>query len=179
MVIEAYAKCDCGKKQSPLPDFDTWDWSNADSIDASMCRSRLKVGIPAGYLLWDEVELTMADLMQCAVDVGIMPGQPRMLGDIPLVQLVCRPGKWHAHIIHGGTFDANSPMLLRRAVAAERPAKWYIEDGSGRAITFLAHRNLFAPEATLAVGYFGREPDRNSRFVRAKFPELLVTRESS
>ena len=105
LVIEAYAKYDWGKKQSPLPDFDTWDWSNADSIDDSMCRSHLKVGIPAGYLLWDQVEVTMADLVQSAVEAGIMPGQPRMLGDIFPDQLTYKPGKWHDQIIHGGTFD--------------------------------------------------------------------------
>ena len=172
-MIEAYAKYDCGKKQTPLPDFDTWDWSDANSIDDSMCRSHLKVGIPAGYLLWDEVEVTMADLLQCAVEGGIIPGQPRMLGLVRPDRLVCRPGNWHDHITHGGTFDENSPMLLRRAVAVESPARWYVEDGSGRAITFVAHQNLFDHESTLAIGCLGREPDRNSRFMREKFRELL------
>ena len=80
IVIEAYAKYDCAKKNRPVPDFVTWDWSRADAIDGEMESAQLKTGIPAGYLLWDEVELAMSDLRECAVVGHIFPGKPRALG---------------------------------------------------------------------------------------------------
>src|SRR5258708_7429740 len=79
-VIEAYAKYDCPKKDCPTPDFATWDWSKADAIDREMKSAGLKEGIPAGYRLWDMVEITMSDLRECAVEGKIFPGQSRKLG---------------------------------------------------------------------------------------------------
>jgi hypothetical protein len=81
-VIEAYAKYDCSKKDRATPAFATWDWSGADAIDRRMRCKGLKTGVPAGYLLWDEVEVTMSGLRDCAVDVNIFPGQSRKLGRV-------------------------------------------------------------------------------------------------
>jgi hypothetical protein len=79
-AIEAYVRYDCGKKGLPVPDFAQWDWSAADSIDAEMASARFKSGIPAGYLQWDKVEVTMSGLRDCAVDVAIFArGKPRSL----------------------------------------------------------------------------------------------------
>ncbi|MGB0065568.1 MAG: hypothetical protein WBP85_14060 [Terracidiphilus sp.] len=173
-VIEAYATYDCQKKGQPLPDFGNWDWSRADAIDRAMCRAHLKVGIPAGYILWDQVELTLSDLSKCAVVGDMFPGQPRRLGLVARDQLArCRPGSWHGHITHGKTFDETAPMLLRVAVTSEAPALYYIEDGSGRAATFIANKHLFDELQTLAIGYLGRIADRNSRFMQQRFQELL------
>lgn len=173
-VIEAYARYDCPKKGLPTPDFAAWDWSEADSIDRAMKSAHLKIGVPAGYLLWDEVEITMSDLLESAVDVGIFPGQRRMLGFIKPDQLArCRPGQWHGWITQGRTFDEDAPMLLRPAVSGESPASWYIEDGSGRAITFVANQHLFDPSQTLAIGFLGRKPDPRSLFMQQNYRELL------
>ena len=79
-VIEAYARYDCLKKNCRMPDFASWDWLQADAIDREMERAELKCGVPAGYLLWDEVEITLSDLRDCAVDVRFFPGQSRKLG---------------------------------------------------------------------------------------------------
>ena len=68
-VIEAYAKYDCSQTGRATPVFATWDWSQADAIDKEMCGAHLKTGVPAGYLLWDEIELTVSDLRECAVDI--------------------------------------------------------------------------------------------------------------
>jgi len=79
-VIEAYTQYDCSKTGHPIPDFRTWDWSQADEIDRAMNCAHLKIGVPAGYHLWDQVELSISDLRECAVDVNIFPGQSRKLG---------------------------------------------------------------------------------------------------
>jgi hypothetical protein len=46
-----------------------------------MARAGLKPGVLAGYLQWDFLELTIADLRECAVLSDIFPpGYPRKLG---------------------------------------------------------------------------------------------------
>ncbi len=176
-VIEVYAKYDCPKKNRPLPAFATWDWSQADAIDKEMCRSQLKTGVPAGYLQWDEIEVTMSILRECAVHVEIFPGRSRKLGLVGAGELLrwkleCdKP--WYEGIARGETLGEAAPMLLRPAVSGEFPASWYIEDGSGRATAFVANQQVFGPSRTLAIGYLGRKPDPNSTFMRKKFSELL------
>jgi hypothetical protein len=82
IVIEAYAKYDCSKTHRPLPDFASWDWSRADTIDSELCCAGLKCGVLAAYLIWDKVELTLSDLRECAVEVRIFPRQSRKLGEV-------------------------------------------------------------------------------------------------
>jgi hypothetical protein len=182
-VIEAYAKYDCLKKGRQQPDFAACDWSQADVIDRKMELAGLKTGILAGYRLWDKVEVTMSDLRECAVFADIFPGQPRQLGlvrlhdwDHKLLQYLKgspRPS-WYGRIKKGEVLDETAPLMLRPAVRGEFPARWYIEDGSGRAITFLANHALFADTSqTLALGYLGPEPDPCSSFMQRKFPDLL------
>jgi len=84
-VIESYAKYDYQKKRNSetLPDFDTWNWSSADAIDEELCRAGLKTGIPAGYLSWNMVQLTIPNFRECAVVVNIFSEQRhRQLGII-------------------------------------------------------------------------------------------------
>ena len=159
-VIEAYAKYDCAKKGRLRPDFRTWNWLDADAIDGEMQRAGLKIGVPAGYLLWDKVEVTIPDLRECAVVDGIFPGKSRKLGLIELSNGLAgwkpnRAALWYDDIVQGRTFDESAPLMFRPAVKAEAPASWYVEDGSGRAIAFIANQIRFAPSRVLAIGFFG------------------------
>jgi len=138
----------------------------------------LKAGIPAGYMLWDEVEISLSDLRESAVDVNIFPGKSRMLGLLEAKgELVgWRPDRrtcWYDDITRGQVFDEHAPMLLRAAVSSEFPASWYVEDGSGRAVAFVANQRLFNSSQTLAIGFLARKPDICSSFMKSKFRELL------
>ena len=119
----------------------------------------------------------MSDLRECAVFVCIFPRQSRKLGLVGAAELArwkAQPwNSWYERIIRGETFDETAPMLLRRAVRGESPARWYIEDGSGRAVAFVKNQHIFDPSRTLAVGYLGRKSDPHSSFMQEKFPELL------
>jgi hypothetical protein len=84
-----------------------------------------------------------------------------------------------ARQLRGETFDETAPLLLRRAVSNEFPASLYIEDGSGRAVTFIANQHLYGPKQTLAVGYLGCQPDPHSSFMQARFRELLKSKTAS
>jgi hypothetical protein len=187
-VIEAYARYDRPKKGRRTPDFATWDWSGADVIDREMNRADLKEGVPAGYLEWKKVEVTMSDLRECAVEERIFSGQPhRQLKLIELngglvdweLKLFQHLGNrpvppWYATIKKGGILDETAPFLLRPAVKGECPARWYIEDGSGRAATFLANESIFDLSQTLAIGYLGHELDLRSSFMHRHYAELCA-----
>jgi hypothetical protein len=176
-VIEAYARYDCSKTNRPVPAFAAWDWSQADAIDREMECAHLKVGVPAGYLLWDEVEVTMSDLRECAVDVSIFSGQSRSLGLVSASGFSDwkrgRDNRWYEPIARGLALGEAAPILLRPAVNRESPARWYIEDGSGRSVAFVANQHLFDPLQTLAIGFLGRTPDPRSSFMQKEFLELL------
>jgi len=178
MVIEAYAKYDCSKKGRPIPDFATWEWSSADGIDEEMRCAGLKQGVPAGYLLWDRAELTLPVLRDCAVFGGMFPEQPRKLGLIERngALIGWKPDRecaWFREVVDGLVFDETAPFLLRPAVRAEKPASWYVEDGSGRAVALLANQHRFNSSQTVGIGYLARTPDENSSFMKQTFPELL------
>jgi hypothetical protein len=64
-------------------------------------------------------------------------------------------------------------MILRTAVASERPARWYIEDGSGRGMALVACAGLHSPDEITAHGYLAVIPDPMSRFMKDNFAELL------
>lgn len=174
-VIEAYATYDCAKKNRQTPDFGTWDWWDADAIDSEMCRAGLKCGVPAGFLSWDETAVTIDDLRRCAVHGAIFPDQPRPLGMVDGSELGgWRPDRatvWYEAICNGRV--PGGPILLRPSVSNEGPARWYVEDGSGRAIAFVANNRLFGPSQIVATGYLGRSVDVGSSFMRQRFPELL------
>lgn len=179
VVVEAYARYDCSKKSSSLPDFATWDWSRADAIDSEMRQSGLKCGVPAGYLRWAKVEIALVDLRECAVVANLFPGQSRKLGCVERAGGLVgwRPNRetaWHQKIVAGQTFLEGAPLLLRPAVSGEFPARWYIEDGSGRAVSFLANQSQFRPGQTLAIGYLGQQADLQSSFMLENFRELCT-----
>jgi hypothetical protein len=188
-VIESYAKYDFQKKRNSesLPDFNEWSWSEADAIDEELHRAGLKTGIPAGYLLWNIVQITIPDFRECAVVGGIFAGQiHRQLGLIEqngglanwedkLFQHLGnrQVPSWFDYIKHGGVLADSAPFLLRPSVSSEHPARWYVEDGSGRAVTFVANANAFGPSDAVAIAYLGTLPDPSSKFMRTRFPELL------
>jgi hypothetical protein len=120
----------------------------------------------------------MSDLRECAVVDDIFPGQSRKLGLVERAGGLVgwkpnREASWYDNIVRGQTFDETAPLMLRPAVSGESPASWYIEDGSGRVIAFVANQILFGPSQTLAIGYLGCEPDPHSSFMQQHFRELL------
>ncbi len=180
-VIEAHAAYDCSKTHRPLPDFTTWDWTQADAIDRELREAGLKWGVLGGYLLWDLVELTIPDLWQCAVLADIFPGEARALGFVGRARLSeWRPvpdTEWYERVRRAHVLSDVEPLVLRPALSHEAPASWYVEDGSGRAITLVAGAIAVNPFEPVAVAYLGREPDHASSFMRKPpFNELLNNR---
>ena len=145
-VIESYARYDLLKKHpdETVPDFAKWDWATADAIDDQMSQTGLKVGVPAGYFLWDELSITLGDLRQCAIHSAIneaLGTNMRRLGDLEAYGYLERwkppcERTWFTSIASGKVPDETGPILLRppfaantrhlgtwkMAVAAQRPS---------------------------------------------------------
>ena len=182
-VINEYLRYDAFKKNKPLPNTENWWWHDPNALDIELCQHGYKHGILAGYLLWSKVSLTIEDFRKCAVVNSIAPEEKerRDLGYLEHT-IELRPKEYHTwidKIINCETFCENEPFILRRAVQNEYDAKWYLEDGSGRAAAIIAkakeYQNKYGLEHPIAFGYLGTKPDLESYFMRSKFPSLLST----
>jgi hypothetical protein len=146
-----------------------------------MASAQLKTGVPAGYVLWDKVELTLSDLRESAVVADIFPNQSRKLGLIESAGQLSgwkpKPERsWYSNVVNGHAFDETAPFLLRPALRNECPASWYIEDGSGRAVAIVANQQKFSSQV-VGIGYLGRKPEMSSAFMqRDPFRELSSRR---
>lgn len=181
-LIKLYVHYDARKKGGAVPgDLDSWEWPNANSLDEKLKANGLKHGIVAGYSLWEPIRLARAELARCALVAGILPHWlPRVLGKLELRDVETwepdRRTEWYHPLERGEPYPTEWPLILRPAVMSERPAEWYIEDGSGRALC-LYRRLLRNPaDTTTAPAFLGSAPDPGSRFMRERFPELLQQR---
>lgn len=180
-VIESYVGYDARKKDKPIPEMDGWPWDDPNGCEKRLRDLGFKGGILSGYVEWQEVALTIADLRCCAVEIAICPRDfrgvaVRDLGSIETMgsaKLPQSPTTWSSHLAAGGCLARGEPMILRPAVASERPARWYIEDGSGRGMALVACAGLHPPDEIAAYGYLADVPDPTSRFMQDKFAELL------
>jgi hypothetical protein len=177
-VITFYVHYDCHKKQrAPITSLDTWPWDSPDGLDECLVSSRLKAGVLPAYRRWWLVELDLADLLECAIVNHILHEHPQALGQLVgrgVLETAVPPGnpEWWEPLSSGREFPREWALILRPAVSSERPAKWYLEDGSGRALALL-RRVLVHQEPWRTVwAYLGVVPDERAAFMRTH-PELL------
>ncbi len=188
-VITAYVSYDARKNNNPIPkNFSDWPWSDPNALDIELSRHKFKSGIITGYKTWQEVQLSRLDLLDCAVVNHIFsnfhsPSEqlPRVLNKLihhPVFRH-WKPNKsteWYERLESGKPFPDDWPLIIRPAVSSEAPAKFYIEDGSGRAVCFLRRLCNHPEESGAAMGYLGIEPDFGSNFMQQHFRELLIQR---
>ncbi len=55
---------------------------------------------------------------------------------------------------------------MRPVLKSEAPAKWYLEDGSGRALALLQRILRYGEAGRTAWAYLGHEPDERSAFFK-------------
>ena len=179
-VVKRYVEYDARKKGTLMPaDIDEWDWNDPNAIDEKLELNTFKPGVIAGFRQWDLVQLSRDDLLQCAIVNSIEEfAGLQVLGCLFLHpkfkdwKPVC-PKSWYESLETGKPFPPEWAMILRPAVSSESPAKWYIEDGSGRAICFLRRLMRHEDDKSLAYGYLGKNPDHSSKFMQCHFRELL------
>jgi len=177
-VIRSYVRYDRGKKSQGLlpPDIDEWPWDDPVGLDSRLSANDLKSGVLAAYRTWQLAELDISDLLQCAIYNGIFPGQPQSLAQLVLIGKVAgwspdRPTDWLNSIRAGIEQGSGSPLIVRPSVRSEAPAKWYVEDGSGRVLALLQRILGHGELSRTAWAYVGLEPDIRSSFISSR-PEL-------
>jgi len=177
-VIRFYAAYDLRKKGGhPLPpDIDGWPWDDPRGLDLSLAANGLKRGVLAAYRTWQFVEFGLLDILECAVWNGIFPREPQALSQLTLRGKVSdwspdRYAEWWQPVRSGSKFGVDSALVLRPSVRSELPAKWYFEDGSGRALAFLQWSLRSGDVGRTIWAYLGCEPDPRSEFIRSR-PEL-------
>jgi hypothetical protein len=176
-VVRFYVAYDRSRKGGPpLSDLDTWLWGDPGGIDRKLAENDLKDGVMAAYRTWRFVEFGVADLLECAVVNSIFPGEPQALGQLALrgklaVWLPIGAPGWWPLIRNGSDLDAESALIVRPAVKSEAPAKWYLEDGSGRAIALLQRILRYGEVGRTAWAYLGDDPDDHSAIIKSR-PEL-------
>jgi hypothetical protein len=179
-VIRFYAAYDLRKKKGmpPPSDVGDWPWDDAVGLDRKLRENGLKSGVLAAYRTWQLVKFDSSDLLDCAIVDNIFPGAPQALSE-----LVSR-GKvevwsphvdreWWGPIRDGKELGVDWALIARPSVMAERPAKRYLEDGSGRGLAFLQRILRCEEFGRTAFVYLGREPDERSSFIASR-PELSV-----
>ena len=176
-VIETYVRYDAKKKNKPPIDFEHWNWDDANSLDEKLQAAGYKFGVISGYIIWNLVQLSYDDLGECAIVNCIFKGLPQTLGELTNFPAFDnwkpdKPPEWFETLEAGGNFPKEWAMILRPSVACEKPAKWYVEDGSGRAICFFRYLVRQKDQGRSAFGYLGIEIDPSSNFMKNTFGEL-------
>ena len=178
-VIRFYATYDMRKKgQPPISDFAEWPWDDPEGIDRKLDENGLKKGVLAAYHTWRFVKFSVADLLECAIVNQVFPAESQALGRLLLRGKLAEwfpigAPEWWRQLANGSDFDQQSALIVRPALKSEAPAKWYLEDGSGRALALL-QRILRNGEADrTARAYVGTWPDERSAFIKCH-PEPRV-----
>jgi hypothetical protein len=186
-LITTYVSYDARKKNNPIPkNIADWLWSDPNALDLELSRNNFKPGVITGYKTWQAVRLSRLDLLNCAVWNDMFrdfksPSEhlPRVLNELIQHPVFVRwkpnrPTEWFDWLEGGNPFPDDWPLILRPAKKSEAPAKYYVEDGSGRAVCFLRRLVNHPEENGVAMGYLGVEPDSESRFMSGPdFRELL------
>lgn len=145
----------------------------------SVARVRFSRAAPA-YLRWWLVQMDLADLLDSAIasDINTFKGHPQCLGQLAARGLIniWQPSsspEWWEPLSSGTAFPREWALIVRPSTNTERPAKWYIDDGSGRALALL--RRMLTHQGTwrCAWAYLGIIPDAQATFMRTR-PELLA-----
>jgi hypothetical protein len=178
-VIRFYVRYDWPQKKLKdvePPGMERWPWDDPNGIDQKLRDNELKEGVLSAYRKWNLVEFSVADLLECAVVNQIFPRKPQALGQLVLLGKLAEwlptgAPKWWRLIGNGSELDVESALIVRPALKSEAPAKWYLEDGSGRALALLQRILRYGEAGRTAWVYLGHEPDGRSAFIKSH-PEL-------
>jgi hypothetical protein len=177
-VITFYVEYDRRKKKQDLNiNLTAWLWNNPKELDNKLRENKLKPGVLSAYKSWWLVELDYKDILDCAIVDHIFPDNPQTLGilkDQGVIKTWTPKSQceWWKPLSSGSNLPCEWALILRLALESEHPAKWYIEDGSGRALTLVQRVIRNGDESLKACAYLGIVPDERSSFIQSR-PELL------
>jgi hypothetical protein len=137
-------------------------------MDSWLKKHNLKPGVISGFRQWAWAELGWEDILDCAVVRRISRGQSvRSLGALLNIgflngwEPITANPVWYNVVQAGLPLPASQALIIRPALPSES-ARFYVEDGSGRAAYLASHR----PDAdVVAHGYIGFDPDPASEWL--------------
>ena len=174
-MVEWYINYDTRKKGKEFPeDINLWNWEDPNDLDTHLREAGFKFGVITGYRNWDLVGISFEDLENCAIVNHIFPSKVQRLGDLAKLPEfeVWKPlykAEWFSALDAGKPFPVEWALLLRESGVSEKKTKWYIEDGSGRAITFFRSMIRSGDHSKNAYGYLGANLDHSSNFMKEHF----------
>ena len=165
----------CDRRRPPMAKFLSESLlEDVNEVDRWLKKYRLKPGVISGFRQWVYAQLSFADLRQCSVVETLSRGvQARRLGDLLDMgfldgwEPISPNPRWHEVIRTGGALPPAHALILRPAVPSES-ARYYVEDGTGRA-AYLASRRPTAD--VVAYAYIGFDPDPNSEWLAANLDQ--------
>lgn len=168
-IIRFYLRREKEKGKSVPPGLDNLKWDNPSDLDAWLSENNYKEGVISGFTKWKFVELSKEDLLDCAVVNSIFPGKSQRISNL-LKETVLEDWKpdrettWYKLLNSGKPFKKEWALILRPALPSEK-ARWYIEDGSGRALCYVRRITTYQ-EKCQAYAYIGFSPDLKSKWLR-------------
>lgn len=167
-VIGCYLAREGRRQQSVAADAEIFDFDDCNAMDRWLKRRRLKHGVITGFRRWVLVTLAWEDLLECAVVERISRGSSeRSLGALWSCgflkdwEPITPNPHWHDLIVAGEPLPPSEALIMRPALPSEG-ARFYVEDGSGRAAYLVAHRPC---TDVVAYGYIGFDPDPSSAWL--------------
>jgi len=164
-VIGHYLERERQRKPRVPADMSILNYDDSNALDGWLKRLNLKQGVVSGFRQWAWAMVGWEDLLDCAVVDRLSRGQSmRSLGALKQSgflngwEPVTPNPVWHSVIQAGLPLPASQALIIRPALPSES-ARFYVEDGSGRAAYLAAHR----PDAdAVAYAYIGFDPDPGS-----------------
>lgn len=175
MFYVKYDRLKKGRPEIPDSELHAWPWENPAALDKLLGENHFKKGVLPAYRSWSLVKLDVDELFQCAVEITIFntiapPGSSRALGSVDreFLKNAAPEGErqWWEPLSAGAEFTHEWALILRRALRNERPAKWYVEDGSGRVLALLRRVLKHNEPWRTAWAYLGVEPDEQAPFMQ-------------
>jgi hypothetical protein len=170
-VLDGYLNRENAKEEGKEipPPYPELAWDNVAWLDLWLQHSGYKEGDPSGFRWWLPVELSFADLLDCAIWSGLFKGEFQRLGDLldsgrlKNWEPTETRRDWYHRIKNGGSISPEWPLILRPALPSEKAAL-YVEDGSGRATWLVAQPSA---ENRTAAGLIAFDPEPSSTWLAA------------
>ncbi len=167
-IIEHYLRLE-NRKGSPIPfPYPNLPWDDVNALDCWFDKHHYKTGVISGFRHWGVAILSYEDVLDCAIVSHIFRAPSQRLGD--LLRLGCldtwKPGNpnryWEQPVHKGESIPRQWGLIMRGALPRER-ARFYVEDGNGRATWFAAQRG---EASRTAYAFIGFDPDPASHWLR-------------
>jgi hypothetical protein len=173
-VVLHYLELQRAKGDQPLGSLSAVDWEDTNAIEAWLGQNGFKSGILSGFRSWAFVRMSKAAVLETAVVAEAEGGRGGRLGQMLASGTLAewtpdRPTTWW-HLVADGTPPGKELALIVRPALPGEKARWYVEDGTGRAMAAATR----LPKDAWVYAYIGFDPESSSRWLTANLGGYFV-----